>query len=461
MPEITQEHFSDRGSERMILSCLLRDPDLLIDVAVKLGEHDFLSSNHRTLFSVLQSLYLQGLKTFDLMAVVNEAAEKSVLNLIGGPDYIDALASNVVNPDNLGVYISKVAECSTKYRLYTETQFIQESILTNLGSGENNVSGTELLSRAEARLLDISMESRLTADAVDLGFGLADRLRALAEHPVDILGLPTPIPLLDKLINGLVPSTLTVVAARHKGGKSAFLMNTAAKIAYDLGVPVLYIDTEMGRNQMQTRVVAHMAQVPERAITNGTFIERDIYAANVWRACDIVESGRLYHQYTPGFTMDAVGSLVRKYHARYGIGAFFFDYIKMPESSGAESLKEYQILGNVTTELKNIAGRLSIPVVAAVQLKRGDTAAPKTRFREQDVADSDRIGHYCDTLLALGQKSRSEIEEDGMTCGTHRLQVLLARGGGANYHGIDIHCDFPTLTMRQAQHQSNPMQADI
>jgi len=452
--ELTKEKFSDRGSERMVLSLALRRPDLLIDVSAKLQEHDFLSGNHRALFSVLNSLYEQGVKSFDLMGVVNEATSQGVIDLVGGPEYVDALKSNPVDKSNLPIYLDKVLECSTKYQLYREAEYIQGDILANLGTSEGNVDAGSLLARAESRVLDISMGSRQIEEAEDLGSNLRTLLEEKAANPVDVMGLSTGFPLLDKAINGLMPGSLTVVAARQKGGKSTLLLNMAAHIAYDVGVPVLYIDTELSKQEVQMRLVSHLSGVPERLVTNGRFIENNFFAQNVWRACELVEKSHLYHKYMPGFSMDMVKSMVRKFHARDGIGAFFFDYIKVPEVSGAEAMKEHQLLGNISTGLKDLAGQLNIPAVAAAQIKRGDTTSPKTRFHDTDVADSDRIGRYCNNLFAIGQKSKKEIEEDGFSCGTHRVQVLLARAGTPSYHGIDLHCDLPTLTMRQAEHQS-------
>jgi len=454
MESETKDKFADRGSERMVLSCVLNSPDLLIDVTTRLGERDFLSDNHRSLFAILTSLAGRGLKSFDLMAVVNEANDKGMLKLIGGAEYVDALTHNLVNPENIDVYVTKVLDCSTKYKLYRRTEQIQENILSNIGSSDDTETAELLIAKAETGILEVSMESKQVEDAINMGANIEEILRAKAESPVDVLGLETGIPLLDKSINGLTPGSLTVVAARQKGGKSTLLLNMATHIAYTMGVPVLYIDTELSTAEVQMRTVSHMSQVPERLVTNGKYIENMSHTDNVWRAQALMQRGQFFHKYMPGFSMDAVKSMVRKYHAREGIGVFFFDYIKLPEVSGSDSFKEHQILGNISTGLKDLAGQLNIPVVAAAQIKRGDSSAPKTRFHDSDVADSDRIGRYCTNLLAVGQKSSKEIEEDGLTCGTHRLQVLLARSGTPNFYGIDIHCNLPTLTMTQAEHQA-------
>lgn len=450
----TKDKFADTGSERMVLSCVLSVPDLLIDVKTRVSERDFLSDNHRSLYAVLCALYDSGVKSFDIMAVVSEATDKGMLDLIGGAEYVDALMYNPVNPENLEVYLLKVLECSTKYRLYRRTQIIQEEIMANVGSSEDVAPADILIAKAESGILEVSMEAKQVEDAVNLSDNLAEILRKKQENPVDVMGLSTNIELLDKSINGLTPGSLSIFAARAKGGKSTLMLNMATHIAFTLGVPVLFIDTELSTAEVQMRAVSHLSQVPERMITNGKYIENDSLTSNVWRAHAVMERGQLFHKYMPGFSMDAVKSMVRKYHAREGIGVFFFDYIKLPEISGNDSFKEHQILGNIATGLKDLAGQLNIPVVAAAQIKRGDSSSPKTRFHDSDVADSDRIGRYCSNLCAIGQKTKKEIEEDGLTCGTHRLQVLLARSGTPNYYGIDMNCNLPTLTMTQAEHQA-------
>ena len=317
-----KDKFTDRGSERMVLSCVLSNPDLLIDVNTRLGERDFLSDNHRALFAILSSLASRGVKSFDIMAVVNEANDKGMLKLIGGAEYVDALTLNTVNPENIDVYVTKVLDCSVKYKLYRRTQQIQENILSNVGTSDESETAELLIAKAETGILEVSMEAKQVEEAIDMGSNIEEVLKAKAEAPVDVLGLETSIELLDKSINGLTPGSLTVVAARQKGGKSTLLLNMATHIAYQMGVPVLYIDTELSTAEVQMRTVSHMSQVPERLVTNGKYIENMSHTDNVWRAQALMQRGQFYHKYMPGFSMDAVKSMVRKYHAREGIGVF-------------------------------------------------------------------------------------------------------------------------------------------
>src|SRR5690606_39701294 len=87
----------------------------------------------------------------------------------------------------------------------------------------------------------------------------------------------------------------------------------------------------------------------------------------VKKAADIVEKGPFYHAYLPSFSATQVSNIVRKYHLKYKIEAFFFDYIKMP-LHGDSRLQEYQLLGQLTGVLKDLAGELEVPCVTAAQL---------------------------------------------------------------------------------------------
>lgn len=454
-----RHQFENRGNERLVLACVLQRPASLVEIATRISEADFLSEHHRALYSVLVSLASQGAESFDLMAVVNEAADKGVLELVGGADYVSALMYTDVSAENADVYVSKVLDSSIKYRLYKELEATQERVLANLSTTDSAMPAAELLTRAESGLLELVATTKQVGEGVNICAGAPDFVAELGRNPVEIRGLGTGVPLLDYHINGLTPGSLTVVSGRQKGGKSTLLTNIAANIAIDQGLPVLYIDTEMTTREVMTRLVAHRSGVPERDVGNGTFIRSPNFCTRIEKACASMRDAVFIHEYMPGYTIDSLRSVIRKYHAKYGIAVFFFDYIKLPES-GLGAFNESQMLGIVTTALKDMAGRLDIPGVAGAQIKRGDTASPKSRFNENDVGDSDKIGRFCTHLLAIAPKSRKEQEEDGMSCGTHRLQVLLTRSGKPSYHGIDLQCTFPTSTIKQAEHQSGGSAAE-
>jgi hypothetical protein len=141
----------------------------------------------------------------------------------------------------------------------------------------------------------------------------------------------------------------------------------------------------------------------------------------------MIDKGKLFHEYMPGYSVDKLVALYKKYHYKEKIGLILFDYLKEPDSSSIDrQRKEYQVLGDVTTKLKDLAGQLNIPALTAVQLNR-----------DNDVADSDRIARYADVVCHWGGRSAEEMETGGAACGTHKLEIRDTRRGGAtSEHGI-------------------------
>lgn len=210
---------------------------------------------------------------------------------------------------------------------------------------------------------------------------------------------------------------MMIVAARKKMGKSAFLTNIATRVAFVNKTPVLYVDTEMSFNEWRDRVIASMSGVPERKVKHGNY--NDLEYRKLMKECvEIVEKGKLFHYHMPGYSLEKISALYKKYKLKEDIGLGIFDYIKEPDSkSNNRQRKEHQILGDVTTRLKDLASTLNIPFLTAAQLNR-----------DGDVADSDRIARYGDIVAHWMQRSQAELDENEN--GTHKLVIKDTRRGG-------------------------------
>jgi hypothetical protein len=217
----------------------------------------------------------------------------------------------------------------------------------------------------------------------------------------------------------MVNGTLLVIAARKKMGKSTFLSNIAIHVAYILNKPVLYVDTELSFNEWRTRALSTVSGVKEREIKHGGY--DDLTYGHLKKASRLVKKGKLFHEYMPGYSVDKLVALYKKYRHKENIGLIVFDYLKEPDSTSIDrQRKEYQILGDVTTKLKDLAGQLDIPALTAVQLNR-----------DNDIADSDRIARYADVICVWGTRDDKEAEAGGVNCGTHKLVIKDTRRGGA------------------------------
>jgi replicative DNA helicase len=283
---------------------------------------------------------------------------------------------------------------------------------------KEDVSAADLIGMVGKNVMDLSMQSKAIKEARNLSDGLEQYIEERRKNPVEFCGLSTGYSILDKRIDGLVPGTLTVLCARPKQGKSTFLSNVAAYVSYmsqNSPNPVLYVDTEMPFEQWRDRIIAKLSSVPERRIKHGGYSEKEYY--NIQQAIKLVQKGKLFHEYMPGYSIDKLVSVYKKYKYVENIGLGVFDYIKEPTNKGER--KEYQLLGDVTTVLKDLAGELQIPFLCATQINR-----------QEDIADSDRILRYADVLAVFKQREKEEMDATGNAGGTFKLVIQHSRRGG-------------------------------
>jgi hypothetical protein len=196
-------------------------------------------------------------------------------------------------------------------------------------------------------------------------------------------------------------------------------------------------------DEWRPRLISHLSTIPERKIIHGDLDE--VEKLTVQRAIEVIKKGRLFHQYTPGFTVEKVISLFKMYKQKEDIAVGVFDYIKMPGDADVRSLKEYQILGDITTKLKDIAGILRIPILCAVQVSR-----------EGRVADSDKIERYADVLMEFTFRTDEEVQKTGgdTNYGKYKLVVRASRRGGELPEcGIGLHFKKRNLTITEANEQ--------
>lgn len=441
-------YFCDPALERTVLSCCMRSKDALLAVCSKANVHDFLEYSHQEFFKVLVSLYDQDVRTFDPITVVNEAKMSRRLDKIhgGDEDYIyTTYEMGDRHVKNINIHLSKMLDVSKKFQAYIKLYSIQEEIKFNKEPTEENKDAYELISKAENELMALSYEGYIPDEPMNMSEGIDEWLKEKLSNPVKITGVQTGYPILDEMIDGLIPGTLNIVAARRKRGKSALLMNMAKNVAYRPPFPsVLVIDTEMPTvEQWRPRLISCLSQVSEKKIRRGDLNEIEV--RHVQLAIEIIKKGRLFHQYLPGFAVDKVASLFKMYKQREDIAVGIFDYIKMPGDADVRSLKEHQILGDITTKLKDVAGVLDIPILCAVQVSR-----------EGRVADSDKIERYGDVLMEFTYRSKEELEKTGGNTkyGLYKLIVRASRRGGElPESGIGIDFRKTTITMREAELQ--------
>lgn len=434
-----KEMFCKPTDERVILSFCIKDVSFYYTVCAKLDPNDFLYEQHKMLMLIFQSLVAQGVEKFDVNLIISEAQSNGVMENVGGLKYIQTIGNmSQLSKENFEVYLNSVVEASLKYKLYCT---LQNDITAVSDNSKTGLTSADLLSKSETDLMELSMSGLNINEPKSLSEGLAKEIERRKELQIKVSGLSTGFPILDNQIDGMINGTLLIIASRKKMGKSALLSNIALHVAYREMKPVLYVDTEMTFEEWRDRSIARLSGVKERLIKHGGY--DDVVYDKLVKAIKVIESGnKLFHEYMPGYSVDKLVALYKKYKQKENIGLIVFDYLKEPDSTSVDrQRKEYQVLGDVTTKLKDLAGQLKIPAITAVQLNR-----------DNNIADSDRIARYGDVVCHWSARKPDELEEGGINSGTHKLVIRdTRRGGTTNEHGIGYNFFKEYLTIEEVR----------
>jgi KaiC/GvpD/RAD55 family RecA-like ATPase len=229
---------------------------------------------------------------------------------------------------------------------------------------------------------------------------------------------------------GRLPDTsLTVVCARAKTGKSYFMLNCALLAALDSGMPVLYLDMELTRRELFERAAAMVVGVHENDIASGRCVNGP-KAESVKRATHRLKSlgKRFLYRRIAGCSPEQIEAEIKAFRrtlntvyvtdpltgTQYGLtepAPIIYDWLRLADVGGLKQAQETQLLGQQVAMPKQAGSDAGIPIIAAAQVNResiGCSAEDFDQNAERFISGSDRISHFCSCLAVLRNVSPDE-----------------------------------------------------
>lgn len=424
----SKELISRAGSERALLGICLNDPTEIISASSSgLLPDMFAVDGNRYIYMSMLHLTESGntLDPISILSVFQDEKAKKSIEELGGIDYLEGIK---LQPEmgNAKLFIDQIKQAAARRAVYDQAQKTMQQAVKAAETPLN-----EFLQTVEGDYREIALEYQVAQGVKKLGEGMADRLKQRLLNPTEVIGLKTGWHAFDLASMGLVVGELTVVGARSKVGKSTTLLNWCKKICVEDGIPTLYIDTEMYKEEQEDKLLSMISGVQHKEIRNGYFGKNTHHGngkdkvAAVQKASQAIGKAPFYHIYMPHFTLGEIASVIRKHQMEHGIQLVVFDYIKLPSSNSNLGEKEYQALGYLTSGLKDLAGLLQIPIATAVQLGRA-AIGKGDEMDEGDIAGSDRILQLVNRVCYLRKSSE---DEEAMTGATHQFKIIAQRMG--------------------------------
>ena len=251
-------------AERSILGAILLDNHALNAAIQNVRPEDFFLPQHQRVYTQMIALgEIQ--QAIDLITLTEELHRRGELEAAGGAPYLASLVDGMPRVTNVEHYARIVKEKALLRNLIHATHDIQQRAL----EGEDGADA--ILDNAESSIFALA-EDRIKAGLIpvkEIVRSNFERLEKIFREGKSITGISTGYAELDKLLSGLQPSELIILAARPSQGKTALALNLAENIAIRGGQPVAVFSLEMSKESLLQRLVASVAQIDAHKFPTG------------------------------------------------------------------------------------------------------------------------------------------------------------------------------------------------
>jgi replicative DNA helicase len=407
-------------AERSILGAILLDNHALNAAIENLKPEDFFLEQHRRVFNQMIALG-ESQQAIDLVTLTESLHRVGELESSGGAPYLAALADGMPRVSNVEHYARIVREKALLRNLIHATHNIQQRAL----EGEDGAD--TILDNAESSIFAIA-EDRIKAGLIpvkDIVRDNFERLEKIFREGKSITGVSTGYTELDKLLSGLQPSELLILAARPSQGKTALALNFAENIAIRAGLPVAFFSLEMSKESLLQRLVASVAQIDAHKFRSGHLSRED------WRrmteALGTISSAPLWIDDAGSTSVLEIGAKARRLKRDKGLAMVVVDYLQLITGRGRFNNRQEEV-SSISRGLKGLAKELQLPVLVLSQLTR----APEREERGpqlSDLRESGAIEQDADVVMFIYRPHWAKMEASPEERDQAEIQVAKQRNG--------------------------------
>ena len=408
-------------AEEAILSAILINNDVLLDIVEILAPEHFYKTSHQKIYEAITDLFSKS-EPIDLITVSNYLKNKDTLTEIGGAAYLSRLVETIplaVNP----AYYSKIIRQKASLRKLIGNA---SEIVTRCFEDRGDVD--DIIDFAEKSVFEI------TEDKLQPTFS---QIKHLIDGNIDLLeerqgsdnqftGYPTGFTQIDHITSGLQKSDLIIIAARPSMGKTAFALNIARNIALEAHTPVAVFSLEMSKEQLSMRLLTSEARVDSHRLKNG-FLSSDDWGS-ITNAAGVLAEAPIYIDDTTDVSPMDIRAKARRLSMNVnGLGLIIIDYLQLMK--GRSSIDRHLEIAEISRSLKSLAKELNIPIIALSQLNRMLEQRSDKRPVLSDLRESGALEQDADIVAFIYRDEVYNKEETNPNKGKAEIIIAKHRNG--------------------------------
>jgi replicative DNA helicase len=387
----------DVAAEQCVLGGMMLSKDAIADVVEVLKAGDFYRPAHATIFDAVLDLYGRG-EPADMITVAAALADSGDLARVGGAPYLHTLIASVPTAANAAYYARIVGERAVLRRLIEAgTRIVQLGYGSAAGAGRDV---DDLVDLAQQTVYDVT-ERRVSEDFAilsDLLQPTLDEIEAVGAQSGVMTGVPTGFTDLDRLLNGLHPGQLIIVAGRPGLGKSTAAMDFARATSVKHNFASAIFSLEMSKVEIVMRLLSAEARVPLHVLRSGQLSDDDW--TKLARRMGEISEAPLFVDDTPNMNLMEIRAKARRLKQRHDLKLIIVDYLQLMTSPKRVESRQQEV-AELSRGLKLLAKEVECPVVAVSQLNRGPEQRNDKRPQLSDLRESGSIEQDADVVILL------------------------------------------------------------
>jgi replicative DNA helicase len=404
-------------AEISVLGSMLLDNEAINLVTELLRTDNFYKTSHQYIFDTIVNLYNKN-NAVDLVILKDELKKQSLLEKVGGAEYLMELEESVPLASNVEYYAKIVREKTIKRDLITATAKIQQEAYND------SLESDELLDIAEKEIFDITQRkfSSPTTKLFNILHDTFDHISNLHDREGRLTGVSTGYYDLDDITSGLQNSELIIIAARPSMGKSSLVLNIAEHAGTKEKKPTLIFSMEMSAQQVAQNILCSTAKIDAHLLRTGKLDDNQF--SNLSLAMGDLSESEIFIDDTPGLGLLELRAKARRLKLQHNIQMIIVDYLQLMEGRKAENRQ--QEISGISRGLKALARELEVPVIAVSQLNRSVETRDGHTPRMSDLRESGSIEQDADVIILL---HREDYYDPTKRPGEVDLNIVKQRNG--------------------------------
>ncbi len=416
-----------REAEEAVLGAILIDPESYYNIAQFLKAEDFYLVRNRWIWEAYTRLHERRIP-LDLLTLKAELEEQGRLAEVGGVPYLMSLVNQTPSSMNAEAYARVVEEHSLRRKMIAAANEMAQMAF------DRRTSVDTLIDQAEKSIFTVS-ERRVRRDLQPIQTVLSevyDRVDKLSQRSEEIMGVPTGLVDLDRLLGGLQKSDLLIVAGRPGMGKTGFMLSVMKNAAQKYKKHVAMFSLEMSNEQLVQRLIAQETGIDTQRLRTGKLNE-DEWPRFI-HAIEVLSETHIFLDDTPAITPMQLRTKCRRLHMEYELDLIIVDYLQLM-SGDVRTDNRVQEVSYISRNLKILARELNVPVLAAAQLSRAVEQRADKRPVLSDLRESGSLEQDADVVMFIHRPDA--LDKDSPRANLAEIIVAKHRNG-PTHGGIEL-----------------------